>query len=392
MVDETKHPVIPVRLESLDELNRRVSLFSQYVLGELSELEPPPDADYATVDYVDAGDAANEAYADAGDAATSAADRAYADAQDDSHSAADRAYADVGDIADRAYADSQDDSHSAADRSYTDSQDAAHVAAPDPHTQYLKAVAEDTAPVLGGELQTKGSHIILTRADDSEQARIATLQSQLGAFFGFTDAGAFDEDNGAFAAIPARAEIYGATMVNDLRHSDARPRIVVVNQDGTLSSVEAPTPGWSAEDYDNGDYNLGSGETPGNPERINLAINPAEDILVGQRIDVSVSLYMHLGKDGDPTDLFDKSSSVNIGFGINQVHSGEWPASQTLGPYFTGFVVVSFSFVAENPISTTDTIDVFARRGTGEDDDCNPWVYGSGNPGSLDHYLFVGKP
>ena len=98
-----------------------------------------------------------------------------------------------------------------------------------------------------------------------------------------------------------------------------------------------------------------------------------------------------LGKDGDPTDLFDKSSSIEFGVGIDGAFTGTWFDRRTLGPYFAGFITVSIQFVAGSPITTAQTVSAFCRRGTGEDSSCNPWVYGTGAGGGQ-HRLTVSVP
>ena len=271
---------------------------------------------------------------------------------------------------------------------------AAHEGAADPHTVYLKELAEDTDPKLGGQLDFSTNSAILKSSGGVIEAYLGPETGGGQVFVANDGVNPISPQDGGILVDKGLAGIGGTiSRVYSLAGSAGDPgRQVYVSADGDLYAVDAPEPGWTVQDTDDGNYNLGTGATPGPATRITgLSVNPVSDIGIGDRVFVTVRLYVHLGKSGDPADLHDKASSIEIGFGVDGVHEGSWLDKRSLSPYFAGPIALSFSFDAGTSITTAQTIDVFCRRGTGDDSACNPWVYGTGEAG-VSHYLDVGVP
>ena len=262
----------------------------------------------------------------------------------------------------------------------------------------LTAVVEDTAPILGGNLEMKGAWILATRADDSVQGVLTALNSVPGSALVYSDGvNPWETSDGAVAVLAGQVEVYGLPIMVELKHGNAQGRDVMVGAGGQLYAVDPPPPGWSDPQTSTADQSLGTGSGVGSWEPAAGAggglfrHDIVQDLSIGDVVTLNCEIYVVHGKDGDPTDLHDKNTSIEIGFGLNGVHPTVAEAKVSIGPYFTGRVTFGFRHVLTTGVTASDKLDVYFRRGGGNDSASNPWIYYTGS-GATPHESLLTTP
>lgn len=178
---------------------------------------------------------------------------------------------------------------------------AAHEADPDPHPQYLEAVQDDTAPILGGELQTKGQHIRITRSDDKEVGRIVpALAEDLSALVWAPD-GVYSDFDGAVAVGPGVSQLRGSqTIVKSLVNTTIGGEQVYASVDGNLFTVAPGAPGWGDNDTSVVDGAIGAGTGTGAWVTTGLIVTIQQDVNPTDVLTFTYSCYVNEtgGRDG----------------------------------------------------------------------------------------------
>ena len=214
-------------------------------------------------------------------------------------------------------------------------------------------VIDDTAPQLGGELQTKGQQISITSTGDTYQAFIGDLVTRPGGYFAFTPDGAtFDPNDGGFTVEPGISHAYGISIVEDLKHATAGGQQVYVSTDGVLYGVEPPAAGWSDSAADNANY-LRSG-TGLNVWQLltGLQTTAAEAVSSGDRFDVAAAVHTN--------NTTSRTGTIELGFGINGAQPASAAQSYVIVENFTGYLNFSTTTTTIT-LAQNDTLDIWAR-------------------------------
>ena len=208
----------------------------------------------------------------------------------------------------------------------------------------------DTTPQLGGELQSKGQAVALTRGDDSYHALLGAMTAEPGAYFVYSaDGASFDPADGGFTIGPGQVEQYGSTILNAQAHTDTAGRQLYVSQGGVVYSVEAPAPGWEAAETDTTNT-ARAGAVNAWQQLPNLTTTIAQ-ALSDERLDIEAAVWVANG-------ISNHSGSVEIGYGIN----GAQPTAGTpsfIPESFAGYVTLSVSPSLTQ--AQNDTIGIWMR-------------------------------
>ena len=238
-----------------------------------------------------------------------------------------------------------------------------HKTSADHDARYLQTVNQDPAPVLGGNLQTKGSEVRFTRGDDSLQGGAAALDTALGVAMFYEDTpGEFDLGDGAVHVGPGHVDLHGTVArVLGMAHVEDTRQSVYVDRDGGLYAIEEVV-GWTVEDTDSADYNLGAPGT-GTGTWFNLsglAIATQGDVDTGERIDVSVSLYT-VNKTSNRTGV------LEIYYSIDGAVPGALDVddSAPVAQGFAGMLTLGGTYTAPAPLAAGTTISIYARAASG---------------------------
>ena len=239
-----------------------------------------------------------------------------------------------------------------------------------PAGTFLGAVQDDTSPILGGALKTKGSYIDITKSDDTVVGALGEIPGgATGAAFGYFDGtGLFDQSDGGVTVEPARVQLYGTTVnVVGLKHTEPVRQQVYVASSGDLYRVDEPPTGWTSQGTSTTTASMGSGTGAGAWVDTGITLDFGADVEIGQRLDISVSLYIENRTD-------DKPGSISVGFGFNSATPTAPAATVTIGEYFEGWVPVAFSTLSDAAYTTADDVDIFVRRESSDDSNFNPWL------------------
>ncbi len=222
-------------------------------------------------------------------------------------------------------------------------------------------VADDPAPMLGGQLDTDNNEIVISNAADAIQGGIGVNPNDAAAvYFAHVTATGYDPADGGILAAPGKVGLHGS-VVEVPSLVGAESRNVQVSEEGILYAAPLPATGWEVSDTSTFDYSFGNGSTVTAWVEVGgLEINPVADVDVGDRVDIFVSLYVE--------NTEDKSGTLDIGIGINSADPIAVGASVSVGPETLTYIPLSWSTTTHGGLTTSDRIDVFVRRGVSVDD------------------------
>ena len=236
--------------------------------------------------------------------------------------------------------------------------------ATDPHAAagYLKSVQGDAAPILGGNLQTKGNEIQLTRLDDSIHGALDVSETEDLATLAYTNDGAYAAGDGAFVVRPGVAEVDGTSaIVASLQHAAVSGEVVYSTSNGTLYSVPPNTPAWEATATDSLNHDLGQGVGAGTWTVItNLAMNPVQAIANGDRIDFTYELYV-----ANKSQVFLGDVEVGIGINAAQPLAQDIIGVNAISRGMVGYIAGAGIVTAAANYTGADTFTVYARINNG---------------------------
>lgn len=231
-------------------------------------------------------------------------------------------------------------------------------------TWSVPQVVSDTDPVLGGDLETKGNEIILTRADNTVHGALLAEETLGGAALYYTDtAGAYDTLNGAIQVGAGHVTLFGSVArVDSLRHVETARQQVYADQDGGLYAVEEPPPGWTADDTDAADYDLGA---PGTGTGVwvdmtGLAVVTGGDLATGERVDIAVTLSI-------ANKSSNRSGLVEIYYGVagNTPGAGDVDDTAPVSPGFVGQLTLGGVELSGADYTSGTDITIWARAAGG---------------------------
>ncbi len=221
-------------------------------------------------------------------------------------------------------------------------------------------IADDPAPILGGQLDTDNNEIVLSNVSSIVQGAIGIDSSNVSVYFAHVTSTGYDPADGGILASPGKVGLHGS-VVEVPSMAGAESRNVQVSEDGILYAAPLSQPGWEVSDTSTFNYSFGNDKTQGPwVEVVGLEVNPVADVDVGDRVDVYVELYVE--------NTEDKAGTIEIGVGINGADPLVVGASVSVGPEALTYVPVSWSTTSHGGLTTTDRLDVFARRGVSVDD------------------------
>lgn len=243
----------------------------------------------------------------------------------------------------------------------------------------IGSVNEDPAPVLGGDLTSKGNVIRLTRADDALQGGVGAADSVPGAYLLAGEPAAFDDTVGGVLVDLARTSLYGsAVRIVRMAHTVAGGRQVYVSEDGNLFGVDPPPTSWSEADSDAGIYAIA-------PLAVwvrmtGLEITVPQDEPLGTQIQVSASVVIE--------NLGNADCSVDIAFGINGAQPTAAPRN-VLIPAQSPEQSIDISLsTTTTALTAGDLIQIWLRRATQQNANADP----SANGTTTLHELVVSVP
>ncbi len=250
----------------------------------------------------------------------------------------------------------------------------------------IGAVIEDTTPELGGDLIAGGANnriISITDLTATQRGILGFSTLFDGVGIGYkTSANPYEPEDGGLVAKAGQLILGGTTLTFDqLQHSQAEGyRDLVIAQNGNVFAMEPPVPGWSASDTSDFQHNFGNGKTQGPWVLVtNLSLMPTQDIAVGDRVDVQINLSVE--------NVEDKTGTLTVGIGIDGAEPTDVGVSNKISGDTNTTVPIAITTTTHGGITTSQTINVFARRGASTDD---AHLYLRGN--IADHELFVTVP
>jgi hypothetical protein len=199
-----------------------------------------------------------------------------------------------------------------------------------------------------------------------------------GAFFLRSDDGNYEPTAGAILATNQGLEIHGSTaQVKSLAGTE--PRQVYCDASGNLFPVTLPDPGWSLNDTDSGNYDLGTGTGTGAWVAMSgLEVTIANDVESGERIEFFANVFA-------TNKTSDRTGDIEVGFSINGADPANY-VSATISAGFSGLLPVSIATQSIS-LSVSDTVSIKARIANG-----SHGSYGVDLDGSTaNHELIVAK-
>ncbi len=237
-------------------------------------------------------------------------------------------------------------------------------------------IADDSTPILGGELQTDNNDIILQDAVLVEKGRIGYEATIDGVYIGFISnpANGFNPlTDGGVSAKAGEVSLSGSIVELNAFKNGTENLQVYVSPDGVLFGVVPPIPGWEETDTDNADYSfpaLGSWV-----QITGLFITVPQAVDAGDRIDATVNLYFQ--------EVGGRGGTIDIGIGINGVAPTTALDNVRMEAGFDANVPVSITTTTHGGIAINDTVNVFVRRSTQDHANFSPQLLGSINPSEL---------